>query len=125
MKKLNILNIVLAFLTLVVYLFFFIQNGQTLIQTYPIKVFYIGAALSIGMIFLAFLKKLRNGVIMDILYMLYLVLFVAGNFLATYYGKTKYLFGMYVNYPMYIKYVFIVVLLVNIVFFIKAFADEE
>lgn len=125
MKKINVLNIICAFLALVVYLIFFLRDGNVLIKTYPIRVFYIGAALAIGMIFLAFLKKIRDGIIMDILYMIYLILFIAGNFLAGYFGKTKQLFAMYVNYPVYVKYVFIVLLIINVVFFIKSFKNEE
>ncbi len=121
MKKLNIINIIFGFFCLVIYMYFMIKDGSKYVDIYSVESLYLGVSFSVVFILFAFFKKLRNSIWMDLIYMLYLLLFIIANFLALNLGSSKKLYGVFLCYPSYIKYVVIVVLAVNILFFILSF----
>lgn len=125
MKKVNILNIIVSFICLGVYMFFMLKDGSKYLDGYGVEMLYLGAGISIIFILLSFFKYIRNGIWMDIIYMVYLLIFVGGNVLSNYLGSSKKLYAVFVNYPFWIKYVVIVLLIINIITFIKSFKEEE
>ena len=125
MKKINILNIIFGFACLIVYMFFMLKNGSKYVDVYSVESLYLGASFSIVFILFAFFKKIRNSIWMDIIYMLYLLLFVIGNFLAINLGKTKKLYGVFMCYPSIVKYLVIIVLVINLLFFILSFGGKK
>ena len=119
MKKLNIVNIIISFLILGIYLFFFFKNGNKLIQEYDINLFYKGMVFGITLVLFSMLKLIRDGNIMDILYIVYMLLFVVINFLSDIYGKGMEIQVLFMNYPFYIKYILIVLIIVNVIVLVR------
>lgn len=125
MKKINIINVVVSFICLGIYMFFMLRDGNKYLDDYGVNMLYLGAALSVILILLSLFKYLRNGLWMDIIYMIYLFLFIGGDFYSRNIGKDKYIYGVFINYPSKLKYILIVLLIVNIVFFIINLKEEE
>ena len=125
MKKLNIVNIVVSIVILGVYLFLFFKNGSSLIKEYNINLFYKGMVFGITLVFFSLLKFIRNGYIMDLLYILYMVMFVAINIFSDLMGKNREISVLFMNYPWYIKYILIVMIGINIVFFVETLGKDS
>ena len=125
MKKLNIVNIIVSFLILGVYLFLFFKNGSKLIQEYNINLFYKGMVFGVTLVLLSMLKYIRNGTIMDILFILYMLLFVVINFISDIKGKGMEIEVLFMNYPFYIKYVVIVLIIINIIVLVRTIKKDS
>ncbi len=125
MKKINIINVVVSFVCLVIYMFFMLRDGSKYLDTYGVNMLYLGAGLSIVLILFSLFKYIRNGLWMDIIYMIYLLLFIGGDFFSRHIAKDKYIYGVFINYPSRLKYVLIVLLMANIVFFVISLKEEK
>ena len=125
MKKLNIVNVVVSFIVLGIYLFLFFKNGSDLIKTYNINLFYKGMVFGITLVFFSLLKLVRNGYIMDCLYIFYMILFVVINIISDKMGANKQIRVLFMNYPSYIKYILIVMIIINIIFFVKTLGEDS
>ncbi len=125
MKKINILNIVVSFLVIAIYLFLFFKNGSKLIQEYDIKLFYKGMVFGITLFLFSMLKFIRNGYIMDVIYILYMAMFVIINILGDKLGKGMEIGVLFINYPFYIKYVLIVMIVINTIAFVKTIKKDS
>ncbi len=125
MKKLNIINVIVSFLVLGVYLFLFFKNGSKQIEEYSINLFYKGMLFGITLFFFSLLKLIRDGYIMDIIYILYMIIFVVINFISDKLGQGREISVLFMNYPKYIKYVLIVMILINIFFFVKTLGKDS
>jgi hypothetical protein len=124
MKKINIINIVVSIICLSLYMFFMIRDGNRYLNSYGFNILFIGALISVVLLLLSLFKYLRNGLWMDIIYMFYLLLIIVGDFLSRYVWNNKYIYGIFINYPSRLKYILIVLLVVNIVFFIISLKEE-
>ena len=125
MKKLTIVNIVVSFIILGIYLFLFFKNGSKLIEEYNINLFYKGMLFGITLVFFSMLKLIRNGYIMDILYIFYMMMFVVINVISDKIGANREIRVLFMNYPKYIKYILIVMIIINIVFFVKTLGKDS
>ena len=125
MKKLNIINVIVSTLILGIYLFLFFKNGSKLIEEYNINLFYKGMLFGITLVFFSLLKLIRNGYIMDLLYIIYMMMFVVINILSDVLGKNREISVLFMNYPWYIKYMLVVMIVVNIVFFVKTLGEDS
>ncbi len=124
-KKVNLLNIIVSFIVLGIYMFFMLRDGSKYLDGYGVEMLYLGVSLSIVLILFSFFKKLRDSIWMDIIYMVYLGIFIFGNFYANYLGSGKKLYAVFINYPIWIKFVFIGLLILNIISFILSFIDVK
>ena len=125
MKKINILNMIVSFLVIAIYLFLFFKNGSKLIQEYDINLFYKGMVFGITLFMFSMLKFIREGYIMDIIYIIYMAMFVMINFFANIFGKGMEIQVLFMNYPFYIKYVLIVMILINIIAFVRTIKKDS
>lgn len=125
MKKINILNMVVSFLVIAIYLFLFFKNGSKLIQEYDIKLFYKGMVFGITLFLFSMLKFIRNGYIMDVIYILYMAMFVIINILGDKLGKGMEIGVLFINYPFYIKYILIVMIIINTIVFVKTIKKDS
>ena len=125
MKKINILNMVVSFLVIAIYLFLFFKNGSKLIQEYDINLFYKGMVFGITLFLFSMLKFIRNGYIMDVIYILYMAMFVIINILGDKLGKGMEIGVLFINYPFYIKYILIVIIIINTIVFVKTIKKDS
>ncbi len=125
MKKLNLFNIVVSFIILGIYLFLFFKNGSKLIEEYNINLFYKGMIFGITLVFFSMLKLIRNGYIMDILYIFYMMMFVVINIISDKMGANREIRVLFMNYPSFIKYILIVMIIINIFFFVKTLGKDS
>lgn len=123
-KKINILNIVLSVIILGFYVFNLLTKGESYLLSYKVNILYIGAGVGIVLLFLSLLKLLRNSVWMDIIFMVYLLMFIGFNYYSIYFGKKLNIYGVFLCYPVWVKYLLIVFLLLNILCFILSFSDN-
>ena len=118
MKKVNFVNVIIGFLSLGLYLFFFIKNGSKLINSYDLNLLYAGSFFALAFIMFALFKKIRNSMYMDIIFMFYLLFFIFFNVL----GEklvTKNIYVLFINYPFWLKYLIGVLFIINVVFFVR------
>ena len=125
MKKINILNMIVSFLVIAIYLFLFFKNGSKLIQEYNINSFYKGMVFGITLFLFSMLKFIRDGYIMDIIYIIYMAMFVIINFFSNIFGKGMEIQVLFMNYPFYIKYVLIVMIIINIIAFVRTIKKDS
>ena len=114
MKKINLINVIISFISFGLYVFFFLKNGSKLVNSYSLNLLYAGSLFSLVFIMFALFKKIRNSIYMDIIFMFYLLFFIVFNVL----GEklvTKNIYVLFLNYPFWFKY------LVGILFIINAF----
>ncbi len=124
MKKINILNMVVSFLVIAIYLFLFFKNGSKLIEEYNINLFYKGMIFGITLFLFSMLKFIRDGLIMDIIYIVYMVMFVVINILSNIFGKNMEIQVLFMNYPFYIKYVLLVMIMINIIVLVRTIKKD-
>ena len=125
MKKLNIINVIVSCVVLGIYLFFFFRDGSKLIQQYNINLFYKGMVFGITLVLFSLLKLIRDGYIMDILYIFYMILFIVINIISNKVGNGREISVLFMNYPAYIKYILGVSVIVNIVFFVRTIRKDS
>lgn len=125
MKKINRLNIVFSFFSLLLYMFNMLKVGSKYLNVYGVEMLYLGAFLSVILIMFSFFKSIRNSIWMDIIYMVYLLIFIGVNYLKVIYGSTRKIYGALVSYPNWFIYILIIILIVNLIFFIKSFRSDE
>lgn len=114
MKKINLINVIISFISFGLYVFFFLKNGSKLVNSYSLNLLYAGSLFSLVFIMFALFKKIRNSIYMDIIFMFYLLFFIFFNVL----GEklvTKNIYVLFLNYPFWFKY------LVGLLFIINAF----
>ena len=124
MKKINIINIVVSVISLSLYMFFMLRDGNNYMNSYGFNILFMGALLSVALLLFSLFKYIRNGIWMDIIFIFYLLLFIVGDILSRYVWKNKYIYGMFINYPPKLKYILIVLLLANIVFFVISLKED-
>ena len=124
-KKVNILNIIISVLLLSLFVYGLITKGQDYSSTYGAKFLYIGSGVNIIMLLLSLFKIIRDGVWMDVIFMIYLLMFIFFNFYAQIYGMNLNIYGLFIWYPIWIKYLLIVLLIINILFFILSFMEVK
>jgi len=125
MKKVNRLNIIFSFFSLIIYMFNMLKYGNKYLNIYGVEMLYLGAFLSVILIMFSFFKSIRNSIWMDIIYMIYVLMFIGANYLNVILGSSRKLYGALVNYPTWYKYLLIINLLINLVFFIKSFRSDD
>ena len=125
MKKINVLNILISFVCLVIYLYFMIKYGNKYVDKYTINMLYYGAFLSVFLVMFSFFKIIRDSFWMDIIYMSYVLLFILGIFISDMIGKSKLLYGMFICYPVWFKYILMTLLLINIIGFILVLKEDN
>ncbi len=118
-KKINIMNIIVTILVLGVYVFNLLRKGREFIIDYPVNMLYIGAGFGIVMLMFSLFKYLRDSVWMDLIYMIYLLLFLGLNIYALILGKFWNLYATFICYSPWVKYVVGFMLFINIVVFVK------
>ena len=69
MKKINLINVIISFISFGLYVFFFLKNGSKLVNSYNLNLLYAGSLFSLVFIMFALFKKIRNSIYMDIIFM--------------------------------------------------------
>jgi hypothetical protein len=115
---------VVSFLVIAIYLFLFFKNGSKLIEEYNINLFYKGMIFGITLFLFSMLKFIRDGLIMDIIYIVYMVMFVVINILSNIFGKNMEIQVLFMNYPFYIKYVLLVMIMINIIVLVRTIKKD-
>lgn len=118
-KKMNIINILLAFIILIIYMVLLIKDSDVLLAKYNITFFYKGTIFAIALIFFALLKNLRNSLYMDLLFDLYLIIFIGILFFAKYYGDGREIQILFLNYPLWLNFILILQLFFNVLLLFK------
>ena len=113
---LNKINIAISFLILMVYMFLLIKNSDALMAKYNIELFYKGILFAIVLIFFSFLKTIRNFIYMDIIFDVYLFIFIVCSFLAKYLGKGREIEILFLNYPLWLSFGLIFLFVINVMF---------
>ena len=124
-KKLNIFNTIISIIVLIGYIYNMIVNGQAFLKSYNVNMLYIGAGIGITLIMFSLFKLLRDGMWMDLIYMIYLLLFVGFNIYAVIKKKNWNLYAIYYCYYPWVKYVLGFTLLMNIINFILGLKGEK
>ena len=118
MKKINLINVIISFISFGLYVFFFLKNGSKLVNSYSLNLLYAGSLFSLVFIMFALFKKIRNSIYMDIIFMFYLLFFiffyVLGEKLVT-----KNIYVLFLNYPFWFKYLIGLLFIINAFVFIR------
>ena len=124
-KKVNIFNVVVSVFVLGVYVYCLLSKGREFLLTYNINMLYFGAGIGIVLLLFSLFKLIRNSIWMDIIYMIYLLMFIGFNIYGLVLGKNWNLYAIYYCYPIWTKYLLISVLVLNIVYFVLSFREEN
>lgn len=124
-KKVNVLNIIISIVLLGLFIYGLVTKGQDFASTYGTNLLYISAGIDVVMLLFSLFKIVRDSVWMDIIFMIYLLMFIGANYYSQYFGKNLNIYGLFIWYPKWIKYFLILLLIVNIIFFILSFIEVK
>ena len=124
-KKVNFVNIIGSVLVIIMYVYNLIVKGKTFLLDYHINMLYIGAIIGVILLMFSFFKAIRDSIWMDIIYIVYMALFIGFNIYGGVLGKTYNLYSVFFFYPGWIKHFLICMLIINVVFFILSFRKED
>ncbi len=124
-KKLNIFNTVISIIVIGVYIYYMITKGQEFLLDYNVNMLYIGAGIGIVLFMFSLFKLLRDSIWMDLIYMIYVGLFIGFYIYGLLLGKNWNLYAIFKCYPIWIVFMLGGLLILNIVFFILSFKEEK
>ena len=124
-KRINVLNIIISIILLGLFVYGLVTKGESYTSTYGIKMLYLSAGINIVMLLFSLFKIIRDSIWMDIIYMIYLLLFIGTNFYSQIFGSKLKITGLFMWYPKWIKYFLILLLVVNVIIFIVSFGGVD
>ena len=81
-----------------------VTKGKSYTSTYGINMLYLSAGINIVMLLFSLFKIIRDSIWMDIIYMIYLLLFIGTNFYSQIFGSKLKITGLFMWYPKWMKY---------------------
>ncbi len=122
-RKINVINVVLSIFVLGLYVFNMISKGNNLIRDYSINYLYLGAGIGVCLLMLSLFKMLRDGMWMDLIYILFLGMFIGFNIFGNVQGKSLNIHAVFFCFTRYTIYIIGVLLFANLITFITSFKD--
>lgn len=124
-KRINVLNIIISIILLGLFGYGLVTKGESYTSTYGINMLYLSAGINIVMLLFSLFKIIRDSIWMDIIYMIYLLLFIGTNFYSQIFGSKLKITGLFMWYPNWMKYFLILLLVVNVIIFIVSFGGVD